>query len=44
MMGFVHLDVRVGLIYDHSTPINFNFDLSSVCSLDTTTCIKGLSA
>jgi hypothetical protein len=44
MMGIVHLDVRVGQIYDLSTPINFNFDLSSVCLLDTTTCIKGLSA
>jgi hypothetical protein len=44
MMGFVHLHVRVGLIYDLSTLINFNFDLSSVCFLDTTTCLKGLSA
>jgi hypothetical protein len=44
MMGFAHLDVHVGLIYDLSTCINFNFDLSSVCSLDIATCIRDLNA
>jgi hypothetical protein len=44
IMGSVCLDVRVNLIYDPSTPINFNFGLSNLCSLDIEICIKDLNA
>jgi hypothetical protein len=44
ILVFGSLAVLAGAIYVQTIPTNSNFDLLDVCSLDTTTCTKVLSA